>query len=49
MDYDVALKSKVISNITLKLRRGISKFTVPGPSTPAPYCFTLNKDFWSES
>ena len=33
------MKSK--SNITVKLRGGISKSTVPGSSTPAPYFFYI--------
>ena len=35
------LKTKSNKYITVKLRGDISKFTVPGPSTPAPILFQL--------
>ena len=43
-ELDVALKfkcwkSKVITNINVKLQGGISNLMVPGPSTPAPIPF----------
>ena len=39
MDYEAVLrlknveKLKVITNMTVKLRRGVSKFTAPSPSS----------------
>ena len=53
MDYDVALRLKNVEsnicNINVKLRGGLSKFTVSDPSSQAPIFFALNKDFWSEN
>ena len=54
MDYDGIVRlenvesQKVINNMTANLGGGISKFTVPGSSTPAPYILKLNKNFWNE-